>query len=70
MAQPKPHYSDNRMTQDWHVGEVVNVGFVRNLMVTSIEPTPGDFKPDAYHLVSRNGRKYRFVPRHGLERID
>jgi hypothetical protein len=69
MAQPNPHYSNGRMTQDWRVGEVVNVGFVRNLMVTKIEPTPGDYMSDAYHLVSRTGRKYRFVPRHGLERV-
>ncbi len=55
--------------QNWQIGEMVNVGFLKNLMVVAKEPTPGDYMPDAYHLVARNGAKYRFVPHNGIERI-
>lgn len=56
--------------QVWEVGETVKVGFL-SLIVTAKEPTPGDFMPDAYLLVSRDGSKqYRFVPHNGLERIN
>jgi hypothetical protein len=53
-------------TQSWQIGEVVNV---ENLMVASKEATPGDYAPDAYHPVARNGAKYRFVPHRGIERV-
>jgi hypothetical protein len=56
--------------QEWQVGEMVNVGFLKNLMVVSKEPTPGDCMPDAYHLVARNGATYRFVPHNGIERTN
>lgn len=56
--------------QVWEVGEMVKVGFL-SLIVTAKEPTPGDFMPDAYRLVSRDGSKqYRFVPHNGLQRIN
>ena len=56
--------------QVWEVGEMVKVGFL-SLIVTAKEPTPGDFMPDAYLLVSRDGQKqYRFVPHNGLQRIN
>ena len=55
--------------QVWEVGEAVKVGFL-TLIVTGKEATPGDYKPDAYLLCSRDGQKrYRFVPHNGLERI-
>lgn len=55
--------------QIWEVGEPVKVGFL-TLIVTAKEPTPGDWAPDAYRLVSRDGQKrYRFVPHKGLERV-
>jgi hypothetical protein len=55
--------------QVWEVGETVKVGFL-SLIVTAKEPTPGDYMPDAYHLVSRDGTKrYRFVPHNGIERV-
>ena len=38
-----------RSKQTWQPGEVVRVGFLQ-LRVMSVEPTPGDFKPDAYIL--------------------
>lgn len=54
--------------QKWDVGQTVKVGFM-TLTVTAIEPTPGDFLPDAYLLVSAKGVAYRFVPHNGLERL-
>jgi hypothetical protein len=60
-----------RSNQTWQVGETVKVGFL-TLRVVAKEPTPGDFKPDAY-LLCGNGanqsRRYRFVPHNGLERL-
>jgi hypothetical protein len=56
--------------QDWSVGATVKVGFMA-LRVTSLETTPGDYMPDAYHLESLDGaRTYRFVPHNGLERTN
>ena len=57
--------------QSWEVGESVKIGFM-TLRVTAKEPTPGDYKPDAYLLcgLGKNAdRKYRFVPHNGLERL-
>lgn len=56
--------------QVWQIGDMVNVGFLKNLMIVAKEPTPGDYLPDAWHLVSRTGVKYRFVPHNGLERMN
>ena len=56
--------------QNWQVGEIVNVGFLRGLMVTKREPTPGDYAPDAYLLVAKTGAQYRFVPHKGIERMN
>lgn len=56
--------------QSWEVGEIVKVGFLKNLMVVKKEPTPGDYMPDAYILVARSGAQYRFVPHNGIERIN
>lgn len=53
--------------QAWEVGKTVRVGFM-TLTVSSIELTPGDYKPDVYHLVSSKGIRYRFTPHYGLER--
>lgn len=58
-----------KTNQTWEVGEAVKVGFL-TLIVTGKEPTPGDYKPDAYLLCSQDGaRRYRFVPHNGLERV-
>lgn len=55
--------------QKWEVGQEVKVGFL-SLIVTAKVPTPGDHKPDAYLLQSRNGKhKYRFVPHFGVQKI-
>lgn len=55
--------------QSWEVGDMVVIGFLKNLMIVKIEPTPGDYMPDAYILVSRKGVNYRFVPHNGITRI-
>ena len=53
----------------WQVGQTVKVGFL-TLSVVALEPTPGDYQPDAYLLSSIDGSKhYRFVPHCGLERL-
>ena len=49
--------------QDWSVGEVVSVGFLKNLEVTGK-------KDGAYTLVSRKGVRYSFTPHLGIERMD
>ena len=54
-------------SQKWTVGEMVKVGFMR-LRVIALEPTPGDYRPDIYHLQSDKGIKYTFTPHFGLER--
>jgi hypothetical protein len=53
--------------QNWEVGQTVKVGFM-TLTVKSIELTPGDYRPDVYHLESSKGVKYSFTPHFGLER--
>ena len=61
----------NNTKQDWSIGSEVKVGFMR-LKVIGFTPTPGDWAPDCYTLVSLNGerRTYEFVPHMGLTRID
>lgn len=54
-------------TQRWEVGQTVKVGFMA-LKVIALEPTPGDYRPDIYHLESVKGIKYIFTPHFGLER--
>jgi hypothetical protein len=57
--------------QQWEIGETVKVGFL-TLRVVEKEPTPGDYKPDAYILVGLGAgacKRYRFVPHNGLERL-
>ena len=56
-----------RSEQKWEVGNTVKVGFMA-LIVVALEPTPGDYRPDIYHLVSAKGIKYTFTPHFGLER--
>lgn len=59
-----------RSNQLWEVGEAVKVGFL-TLIVTAKIPTPGDYAPDIYRLVSRDGTKqYEFQPHKGLWRVN
>lgn len=55
--------------QRWQEGDTVQVGFLRDLRVVKMIPTPGDYAPDAYVLCHpKTGRFYRFVPHKGIER--
>lgn len=55
--------------QNWSVGEVVKVGFLR-LRVLAKVATPGNYLPDQYALTDASGERfYRFVPHNGLTRM-
>ena len=54
--------------QDWTTGSIVRIGFM-TLTVIALIPTPGDYAPDAY-ILTANNKFYKFVPHHGLTRID
>lgn len=56
--------------QDWNIGETVNVGFLKGLMVVSTFPTPGDVNRASYKLVAKNGTHYVFTPNGGIGRAD
>lgn len=57
--------------QDWAVGNIVKVGFVKDLEILQKVPTPGDYRPDIYVLQQQNTKRvYRFTPRLGLERCE
>jgi len=55
--------------QDWQVGALVNVGFMRNLKVIRVDAI-FDGLPDVYTLESAKGTRYEFTPHNGLVRID
>ncbi len=56
--------------QQWQPGQQVRVGFL-SLTVRAAVATPGDGRPDAYLLSNAAGTQlYRFVPHHGVEKID
>lgn len=58
-----------KRTQNWSVGETVQVGFLR-LRILAKVPTPGNFLPDQYALTNADGsRFYRFIPHNGCERV-
>lgn len=53
--------------QKWEVGQLVKVGFMKDLKVIAIIPTPGDYAPDQYMLESESGNIYTFTPHKGIE---
>ena len=55
--------------QNWQIGSRVNVGFLKNLLVTKIDAIY-DGLPDIYTLESANGTRYEFTPHNGIERIN
>jgi len=55
--------------QVWQPGELVRVGFLRDLRVVEAIATPRNYAPDQYVLY-RAGVWYRFVPHRGIERMD
>ena len=56
--------------QNWHIGALVNVGFMRNLKVIRVDVTRWNSLPDTYTLESAKGIRYEFTPHNGLVRID
>lgn len=64
-------YGSPRAKQRWDVGQVVNVGFVRGLVVKARVLTPGDGRPDIWALWQPStNRFYQFQPHLGLSRVD
>lgn len=60
-----------RAKQHWAVGQVVNVGFVKGLVVKARLATPGDHRPDIWALWQPStNRFYQFQPHLGLTRVD
>lgn len=57
-----------KQRQNWQVGEIVNVGFVRGLMVVRT-PEMGYRNGCGYELVSKAGARYGFEPHAGLVRL-
>ena len=55
--------------QSWEIGDRVNVGFMKNLLVTKIDSIV-DGLPDIYILESNTGKLYQFTPHNGIERIN
>lgn len=55
--------------QKWEIGQIVKVGFVKDLVVKEKVATPGDYRPDLYVLWQpATNRWYSFVPHNGLAR--
>lgn len=58
-----------RSKQDWSIGAVVKVGFLK-LRITGAKAVK-DGLPDIYSLESLDGkRQYEFIPHNGLTRIN
>ncbi len=55
--------------QDWSIGKLVNVGFLKGLKVIAYR-TEYDGLPDIYTLEAKNGNLYEFIPHVGLSRIN
>lgn len=64
-------YPTPRAKQLWEVGQVVNVGFIKGLVVKARVLTPGDGRPDIWALWQPStNRFYQFQPHLGLSRVD
>ena len=55
--------------QNWTVGQLVNVGFLKGLTVISVR-AEFDGLPDIYTLEGKEGRLYEFIPHNGISRIN
>lgn len=56
--------------QNWEPGQIVKVGFVKDLMVIACTPVK-DGMPDIYTLSQLGtGRVYSFIPHNGLTRLN
>lgn len=61
----------SRAKQVWAVGQIVNVGFVKGLVVKEKIATPGDYRPDLFVLWQPStNRFYQFTPHCGIVRCD
>ena len=72
IPEPINYRSDEMITntkQDWSIGKLVNVGFLKSLKVISWR-AEYDGLPDIYTLESKNGNLYEFTPHNGLVRIN
>lgn len=59
-----------RSRQNWALGSIVRVGFLRLRVIAAIA-TPANHRPDEYGLENEAGdRFYRFTPHHGVVRVD
>jgi hypothetical protein len=57
--------------QAWAIDQIVNVGFIKGLVVKEKVATPGDGRPDGYVLWQpASNRWYSFQPHFGLARHD
>ena len=61
---------ENEMTkQNFAIGQIVSIGFVKGLVVKAKVATPGDYRPDLYALYQpASNRWYSFVPHNGIVR--
>ena len=60
-----------KTAQKWEIGQIVNVGFIKGLVVKELVKTAGDHKPDLYVLwAPSSNRWYSFVPHNGIARHD
>lgn len=61
--------NERKSKQTWKAGDIVNVGFVKGLMVIACTAVR-DGMPDIYTLQQMGtGRVYEFIPHNGLTRI-
>lgn len=57
----------NRTKQNWSIGEIVKVGFMKLKVLSARAEKDG--LPDIYTLEAENGKKYEFIPHNGLYAI-
>ncbi len=55
--------------QQWEVGRIVQVGFMRSLQVVEGPIPVKDGLPDIYRLRASNGQLYEFCPHNGLSKV-
>ena len=67
----RSNYSPRPAKQAWEVGQIVNVGFIKGLLVKARVATPGECRPDTYALWQpATNRFYNFQPHLGIVRCD
>ena len=56
--------------QNWQIGALVNVGFMKNLKVIQITYRFSGRWEHVYTVESANGTRYEFTPHNGIRRIN